>query len=608
MIDRKKARGRIPLFSRSVFPVWTCSQAGGGEHPYTKSGVNDLRILKFVLKNWKRCVAFAAVFAFASGIYMTYNQYFTEQQILSFVYSNAEKGRYPDGSRFEIYDLLSDEMLALTLEKLNQDGKFQNRTVGELRACFSIQAHLSAPVQAKVQAARKNGENYSYIPTEYVVTASTGKNFGFFNLRNLFAANTAKELLNALTETYYQYFLDKHTENNVLEKVSQDSDYSQYDYPEIADSIESNINLYLQYLQSKKAEDATFRSSATGKSFQDLISSFENLLSIRANTYKSYVYASKISKDKEALISVYEAQVEDLQLKANKKAAEAEIAGKAMEEYDHTFEESIVITGVDKKNDEVYQVKPKTGYDFVTKQSLDAGVDASAFQEEINDKRRRIEEYRKVSLSPDEAARIAAVSDSMVAEITKEQASLQQITQQTVADYLKRKNSDYVKIKPIAKQYLSAGFLIKVCAAAFAGILAALLYAVLLWLKKRYLEHGEQEETKKTKKTKRTKRTEESASRPKKGFAKRASRKKAKEPKQAKASQKAEKRKRKQAEKAGKQKQPAMKSKKRKIQKKDVQLYDAMRELENQLSGIPNPLSARKKQNSDNPSDSETEK
>ena len=83
-----------------------------------------MRILRFILKNWKRCIAFAAVFAFAAGVYTAYNQHFTEQQNLSFVYSSAEKGRYPDGSRFEIYDLLSDEVLTLTLERLNRDGKF----------------------------------------------------------------------------------------------------------------------------------------------------------------------------------------------------------------------------------------------------------------------------------------------------------------------------------------------------------------------------------------------------------------------------------------------------------------------------------------------------
>lgn len=548
-----------------------------------------MRILRFILKNWKRCIAFAAVFAFAAGVYTAYNQHFTEQQNLSFVYSSAEKGRYPDGSRFEIYDLLSDEVLTLTLERLNRDGKFLNRTVSELRECFSIRAHLSAPVQAKIQETRKNGENYSYIPTEYVVTASTGKKFGFLNIRNLFVENTAKELLNALTETYYQYFLDEHTENNVLAKISEEPDYSQYDYPEIADSMESSINLYLQYLQSKKAEDATFRSSVTGKSFNDLISSFENLLSIRANTYKSYVYASKISKDKEALISVYEAQIEDLQIKANKKAAESEIAGKAMEEYDHTFEESIVITGVD-KNDEVYQVKPKTGYDFVTKQSLDAGVESSAFQEEINDKRRRIEEYRQVSLSPDEAARIAAVSDSMIEEITKEQMSLQQTAQQTVADYLTMKNSGYVKIKQIDKKYLSASFLIKIFIAAIAGILVALLYAFLLWLKKRFIEHNEPKTA-----------AGESGGETKKTLSKRLLRKKEKKEETSPAKE-AKERKRKNA-KADKKKQPPVKEKKQRSKKNDIQLYDTMKDLESKLAGLSQyePLGGQRQDSSDHP-------
>lgn len=572
-----------------------------------------MRILKFILKNWKRCVAFAVVFALAAGVYTTYNRYLTEQQVLAFVYSNAEKGRYPDGSRFEIYDLLSDEVLTLTLEKLNQDGKFLNRTVGELRACFSIQAHLSAPVQAKVQAARKKGENYSYIPTEYVVTASTGKKLGFLNIQNLFVENTAKELLNALTETYYQYFLDEHTENNVLAKISEEPDYSQYDYPEIADSMETSINLYLQYLQSKRAEDATFRSSVTGKSFNDLISSFENLLSIRASNYKSYVYASKISKDKDALIGVYEAQIEDLRIKANKKAAESEIAGKAMEEYDHTFEESIVITGVD-KNDEVYQVKPKTGYDFVTKQSLDAGVESSAFQEEINDKQRRIEEYRQVSLSPDEAARIAAISDSMIEEITKEQISLQQTAQQTVADYLTLKNSDYIKMKQVDKQYLSVGFLIKIFLAACAGILLALLYAVLLWLKKRFLERDEKDaeefagETKKTLpkkffggKKKKEKREKKEGKKKKEKKEKREEReeREEREKKTDTSRAKKEKERKKKDIKPGGMKKKPVKEKKQKSKKKNIQLSDTLQELDRKIASLSELTDRQQEETSD---------
>lgn len=521
-----------------------------------------MKIMKFILNNWKRCVAFAAVFAFITGLYTTYNRYFTEQQVWSFVYSDAEKGRYPDGSKFEIYDLLSDRVLTMTLEKLNQEGKFLNRTVEDLRKCFSIRAHFSAPVQAKIQEARRKGQNYSYVPTEYVITASTAKNLPFLNLRHLFSENTTKELLNALKDTYYQYFLAEHTENNVLEKISAEPDYSQYDYPEIADSIENRLNLYLQYLQSKKAEDATFRSSVTGKSFHDLISSFENLLSIRANTYKSYVYASKISKDKETLIGVYEAQIEELQRKVNKKAAEAEIAGKAMEEYDHTFEESIVITGVD-KNDEVYQVKPKTGYDFVTKQSLDAGVESSAFQEEIKDKRRRIEAYKKASLSPEETARISAVSDSMIEEITKEQMSLQQLAQQTVADYLTTKNSDYIKTKPIDKKYWNIGFWIKVSVAAAGGFLLALLYALLLWLKQKWIGHDGVE-------------SGESSGAEKKARTGRLSlRKKAKQEALPKPN----------GEKRG-NKIPKKLPKKQKKIPQDAELYDAMKALETKLDGL----------------------
>lgn len=440
--------------------------------------------MKALLYIWKKkwiLLITGAACALLFLLYACTNTYFSESMIVSLIYPNSEKGLYPDGTRYNIYEIVSDTVLQKAVDQYNADSEKKPITLTDVEKAIGITEYISSGIQEKVQNARDTGQDYSYFANEYIISCkprrspnllSPGTLFGFFPKVD------SKLFLEELYSSYTLYFMDEHTEMNIIPRLTENLGYDGYDYVEVADVFDKRVSMYINYLETKVSENGSYRSTETDMTFNDLIAEFKNLRDVHIQKLKSFVSSSKLAKDPVMIVNKLKAQNEKNLLQYNKLMGESEISKKAMQQYDHTYEENIVITGV---NEEIglYQARAKTAYDTVTTRALNTGVSAQNLLKDIQENERLIAEYGVTDIQAEEYARLTNIADQMVSELEKENSRLIQLANDTVENYLNYKSSNYVRKTPIAKSYLNVGIYIKLGAVFVFGAAASLFVLVM---------------------------------------------------------------------------------------------------------------------------------
>lgn len=449
-------------------------------------------IVKYIIEKRKPIAIVAILVTLLFYMNMSFGTLFSSGMVVSFIYPNSEKGQYPDLTRLNIYDIISDEVLEGAVAMYNE-AKKTNLDPDDVKPHISVTEYVSPTVMDKVQSARSKGEDYSYFANEFTITCSAMSKPSIKDVLHLFGLIPnvdTKLLLDKLYLSYSDFFMNSHTEMNIIPRLATEIDYRDYDYLEIVSVFENKINMYIDYLEAKNSENGSFMSKTTGMTFNDLIVDLKNLKSLRVENLKGYVSASKIAKDNELFVNKLKAENENLNLLYQKAQGEADLAHNAMSTYDHTFEENIVITGM---NDDIglYQARPKTAYDTITKRALKFGVNASDLLKQIQENERLINLYSYSDVSPEEAQRMHGVIDSMTKDIETAFNQLTDDADKTVQDFLSEKSSEYLRKKGSSKVYLSIYILMQ-CGVAFALAAAAAMAGCLIY--DQVIEYAERSE------------------------------------------------------------------------------------------------------------------
>ena len=124
--------------------------------------------------------------------------------------ASVSKGQNPDGTAFDVYQILSDEVLETASQKLG--GKI---SAAELKRHLSVSDALTSETNQQLKQSILNGENENtYFPTVYRITYSTISD----KIRNegvgqqaktifmAFTAPSADRILDAVAESYQEVY------------------------------------------------------------------------------------------------------------------------------------------------------------------------------------------------------------------------------------------------------------------------------------------------------------------------------------------------------------------------------------------------------------------
>lgn len=418
----------------------------------------------FTFKNLIIILAFGLVVAIATSGYNFLAKYNKRSFTMTLNYSGSEKGLNPDGSRFNLYEIKSNEILEETLKRLPE----VNLTVNKLQSRIDLDTKMPTTVIDKVKTAINSGQDYRYVPTEFTIS---------YSQENKFTTNYTVELLTTLSEVYKEYFFENYSEKDYVldfEPLNTDS----YDYIDLVTVYNDKVSSMLNYLSAHKKENSSFRAESTHQTFDNVIEMLKNLNSVELEKYKAYVVQNAVSKNSSLYVGKLNYLYDSQQLDYDKLYNAKQLTENSINIYDSHITGTMFIPVLD-INKDFYMNKTKTGLDYLSDDAYDHGVKAADIKKSMDDKEYQLDIFAEHSEPEDGTVKYA---NSMIETLNTRLTEVAKIAKETDSEYLSYKTKDYISFNLPEKEsitsYFSVTFAAKYgaigCAAGFIIILISI--------------------------------------------------------------------------------------------------------------------------------------
>lgn len=251
---------------------------------------------------------------------------------VSLVYQDASNGKNPNGTRYDPYLILSDEVLD------------------------PVEKELGFEVDDKVWIRPAGNTKGESIATEYTLYCKD--------------TDSCPVVLIKIAENYTKYFETHYTMNDSILKY--ESPDKKLDYIEITDYLEKETNKITTFISKQLKKDDSWYAD-DGSNYQDLLEYGENILKIDIANLRAYITETGITENPETIRQSFEYRNLLLDIDRKNLKSQYENRKTAIELYDPTLFPTISVPSV--TTGEYYVTTTKTGLDYI----YDA---ASVFSEE----------------------------------------------------------------------------------------------------------------------------------------------------------------------------------------------------------------------------------
>lgn len=384
-----------------------------------------------VLNLSKKKVAMILAISLVLSVILTTVQGISSSYINSMIvtlnYEGAKEGLNPDGSRFNISEIVSDEVLKKAISVMGDN----SLTVEGLKSRITIDSKMPLSAIEKTTAAIASGSNYRYNPSEFDV---------YYSQKKKLAKNRTIDFIHALSKAYNEYFFNKYSEKNVILEFDISTAFGDYDYYEIQRVLSDKIGSMITYLSKHHGESPAFRSEDTGYTFENLTNMLINLRDQDLEKLRAYIIQNRISNDTGEFIRKQQYLADKKLMQYESSIQASEISKSALEIYDPFITGIAFIPSVDKQS-EYYMSRTKTGLDNLAMRSYNAGIDANIFKKAIDEKNYLVEKYTTDYAVDGDAA---ATADKMIEALCTNLEKISSVALMTDSEYLENKTKNYI--------------------------------------------------------------------------------------------------------------------------------------------------------------------
>ncbi len=204
--------------------------------------MNRFNLLRY-LSEWKYLIFIVCVLgALLVYKYAMYNQEYTASTIISYTNMDAGEGRTPSGDDLDVTEIYSARVITSVLEDLNL-----NIGADAIRSKCRVEGITPADEEIKKEALLEQGEEYTFFPTDYVVSFSVGSEYG---------QDFARTVLDSIIKNYFSYYGERYINQQTLPNNSVQGSDGQYDYIERAEILDAWALNISNYLAAKKGNPA----------------------------------------------------------------------------------------------------------------------------------------------------------------------------------------------------------------------------------------------------------------------------------------------------------------------------------------------------------------
>lgn len=335
----------------------------------------------FKSKTSRKIIAIILIVFLISSICIISQRFNSASINISAHFSSVTEGKNPDGSPFDINEVLSDEVLERASEKLG--GKVDVKT---LRKHLSISDNTSSVDLSGLKQKIVDGNtDYSYYPNVYTLTYSIVsddiKRGGIFSSVGTVFKHIAmpgrKKILTSVVESYSEYYSEKYIAGNVAMQADW-TNADSLDYYNKATETKAAAEKISRFIQSKYDKNPKFVSES-GIGYGELYTEIEQIINIDVENYTSFVIQNGLTANKDSLLHQF-AFMEELYKEANERHTSAyEITKEAIDFYDANTTRVVFIPALDEERD-FYMNRTKVGIDYlVEKASYEKGSADDAY-------------------------------------------------------------------------------------------------------------------------------------------------------------------------------------------------------------------------------------
>ncbi len=434
--------------------------------------------------------------AFVVGMYMQYLQPYkgSVNMIVTFNFNGIEKGLDPYGNDFDISKAKSPAVLSKVVANLNLSnyGISEDNIRTNLKIIPIIPGNITEKIKSLQESKAQNvgdGQDYTYYPNTYLVTLNLPRSFSISSFE-------AREILDELFKQYKKYFYSSYFSGAFLTDEIGPIDYSIYDYPQQIEILQNQIMTLKNYLKIKNNEVGAsgFRSKKYGFTFSDLIESITVLEKVDLQNIGASIDSFNLTKDKEALIKLYEYRIQESEMISKKKNDEANIYANSINKYQKD-KNILVIPGNGVTSDLSSVEKNQTSkyYDDLIEKSILAETQAKESVNNANYYRKQIDKLKNDTVEMSQKKEAEKRVNAMLDDVRTKFREYIDVSNETVQEFY---NSELFKramtiISPA--EYSSSKSNLKLYLAI--GALAGLIFGLFAAFLKEYMKRSEKKNT-----------------------------------------------------------------------------------------------------------------
>ena len=359
-------------------------------------------------------VLIAAVFTVAVALIFSGQVKQTVTVSVTLTYPEASYGLNPNGSRYNMSEIFSDEVLREAISF----GGFTDVTVDDLQQSLDISPMEGHGLEDTVS-------------TQFFLTFYNSGHTG-----NL----SGKEILYAVSSAYREWFINEYSANYDVLAISFDN-MEKYEYPDRVNALRNVITTICNFASAYAREDSTYRSDSTQETFQSLSEKGWDIYNTGMESLESFVLSRGLSNDQDSYLSKlrYDFTNNCNIYRSNIQAYDVRI--EAIEKYDNDMATVVYIPTYDTDNT-FYMSKTKIGIDHF---SADADAYSGAASEVLSTLQDDKYLMQQLRAEVDDAVSYEK-AEGMIMDLQRQILELAQDTKKTVQDYIDSTYNGYISV------------------------------------------------------------------------------------------------------------------------------------------------------------------
>lgn len=341
----------------------------------------------------------------------------TAKTVLSLDYEEASQGLAPNGTRFNIFEIRSREVMERLIEYAGLAGEI---TPDEMSKCISVKATHNKNISGSV----------NYISTSFVIS---------FTSKGSVWKRSAEDMLSLLCKAYREYFVEHYGFNHSILSFNVDDLKFNDEYLMTVDLLELKGNQLEKYVQLRKRESKNYQDPDTGITFSELEQRAKNFYTYDIENLRSYVIENGIVNDISALRPMLNYKTHMDRLMYDKLIAAYDEYNKGIQIYDATMSAIVMIPTQD-QNMQYYMSRTKTGMDNMALHANAQLIGAAERTEQIKYNAYLTEKLTANSTKPQQTEKTDAMIHEMQASLEKLASDIQMLD----SSYTSAKARDYL--------------------------------------------------------------------------------------------------------------------------------------------------------------------